>query len=220
MSDALVERLRLCDTCAVSDALDRLGLPGAALGLSAASTDKRIVGRAVTVKIAPAGDQPAPRHLCTAAVEASGPGRIIVIAHNARTDVAAWGGLLSLGAVTRGAEGVVIDGACRDLDESRAYGLPVYARAAVPLTARGRVQEIDWNCPVEISGVAVAPDDLVIADASGVVFVPQASAESVLDLAEEIVARERAMADDIKKGAPISQVMGAKYETMTQKARS
>jgi 4-hydroxy-4-methyl-2-oxoglutarate aldolase len=216
MSVNLVERLRKLDTSAVSDALDRLGLPGAVISLRALAKPQRIAGVAITVQLDRAGDKAPPRHLCTAAVDSCGPNTVIVIAHNGRTDVAGWGGILSLGAVTRKVEGVVIDGACRDLDESRELGLALYGRAAVPVTARGRIVETGWNEPVQIDGCTVCPGDLVIADASGVVFVPTARAAEVLEVAEQVAARERAMTEAVRAGKPLVEVMGMKYEAMLQ----
>jgi regulator of RNase E activity RraA len=150
-------------------------------------------------------------------VDASGPGNIIVIAHGGRTDVAGWGGILSRGARRNGVEGVVIDGACRDVDESREFDLPVYGKVGVPITARGRILEIDWNVPVNFAGIAVAPGDLVLADASGVVFVPIARAEEVIAAAERIVAKERLMAAAVDRGRRMAEVMGADYESMLSK---
>lgn len=74
---ALIERLFRLDRCAISDALDQLGIDGVAFGL-----------RAVTVQLGETNGQPTKRHLCTAAVNASGPGDVIVIAHEGRLDVA------------------------------------------------------------------------------------------------------------------------------------
>ena len=218
MSSDFVARLAAIDTCAVSDALDRLGVKGAVTGLSPVSHGKRIAGAAVTVQLGPDTGQPAKRHLCTAAVDASGPGKVIVISHG-RTDVAGWGGILSMGAARNAVEGVLIDGACRDVDESREFGLTVYAKAAVPVTARGRIQELDWDVPVDFAGVEVTPGDLVLADASGVVFVPLARAEEIVALAEHIAAREKLMLADVRRGKPMSEVMGTNYETMLEKAK-
>jgi 4-hydroxy-4-methyl-2-oxoglutarate aldolase len=217
VSDPLVARLARLDTCALSDALDRLGLGGVALGMSALSAGRRIAGTAVTVQLGPDDGRAGKRHLCTAAVDASGPGNIIVIAHGGRTDVAGWGGILARGARRNAVEGVVIDGACRDVDESREFDLPVYGRAGVPITARGRIVEIDWNVPVSIAGVIVTPGDLVLADASGVVFVQIARAEDVLEAAEQIMAKERLMAAEVDRGRPLAEVMGANYEAMLSK---
>jgi regulator of RNase E activity RraA len=125
--DDLIKRLRRLDTCAVSDALDRLGHRGVVLGLRPISVRRRIAGRAVTVRLERntpelmaelAAQGAKPRHLCTAAVDASGPDDIIVIANGGRPDAAGWGGNLSLGAQVRGIEGVVVDGAVRDADEA------------------------------------------------------------------------------------------------------
>jgi regulator of RNase E activity RraA len=203
----------------VSDALDRSKISGVVLGLLQLSTTKRIVGEAVTVKLGPDDGREAKRHLCTAAVEAAGPGKIIVIAHGGRLDAAGWGGILSLAATVRKVEGVVIDGACRDLDECREFGLPLYGRVAVPITARGRVIEYEWNVPVDLSGTRVAPGDLVIADASGVAITPAEHAAEIVASAEAIAQKERLMAADVRAGKQVSAVMGASYETMLREPK-
>lgn len=218
--DPLVSRLAALDTPTLSDALDRAGVAGVVLGLHALSVPRRIAGRAVTVQLGPADGKPHDRHLCSSAVEAAGPGQVIVIANRGRTDAAGWGGLLSLSASMRGVEGVVIDGAARDVDESRELGLPVYGRTGVPISARGRVVEQDWDVRVPLGEMWVGPGDLVLADGSGVVIVSAADAENVLAHAEEIAARERVMAEAIRAGRPVGSVMGAKYETMTEKSDS
>lgn len=223
----VIARLSRLDTCAVSDALDRLGLDGVVLGLGPVGAQRRVAGRAVTVQLGQVaaepeaqsseGGTPSHRHLGSAAVDASGPGDVIVVAHGGRSHVAGWGGLLSLGAVTRGVEGVLVDGACRDVDEARELGLPVYARGAVPVTARGRVTELSWNTPIMFGEVAVTPGDLVIADGSGIAFVPAARAAEVIAAAEEITGREQAMAAAVRAGRPVSEVMGAQYESLLKR---
>lgn len=211
---SLVERLAKLDTCSVSDALDKLGLPGAVVGLSPLTVRRRVAGHAVTVKLGAPMEGLPKRHLGAGAVMAAEAGDIIVVEHRGRLDVSGWGGLLSRGAVMKGVAAVVIDGACRDLDESFDLGLPIYGRAGVPVTARGRVAEHDFNLPITLAGVAVRPRDLVLADASGVVFVAADKAEAVVATAEAIFAREQLMAADIERGRPIGEVMGADYEDM------
>jgi len=215
----MLERLAKLDTCAVSDGLDTMSVHGVLLGLTALSAQRRIVGRAVTVKLVPSDGKKAPRHLGTAAVEASGPQSAIVVEHNGRLDVAGWGGILSLAAKRRGAAGVIIDGACRDLDEAREMQLPIYGRAAVPRTARGRIMEEAWNIPVQLCGIRIAPGDYLIADGSGVVIVPQDIAAEVILRAERIVATEALMAQAVRDDQPVSKVMGANYETLLQRTR-
>lgn len=215
----LVERLKRLDACAVSDALDKLGLPGAVVGLAPLTVRSRVAGRAVTVKLGAPLEGLPKRHLGAGAVMASQAGDIIVVEHRGRLDVSGWGGLLSRGAVKKGVAAVIVDGACRDLDESLEFGLPVYARAAVPVTARGRVAEHSFNEPITVGGVAVSPGDLVLADGSGVVFVAAGAAETVLSAAEAIHAREQLMAAAIERGDPIGEVMGADYEDMLKQEK-
>jgi 4-hydroxy-4-methyl-2-oxoglutarate aldolase len=213
-ADDRVPRLRALDTCAVSDALDALGLDGALLGLHSVTGRHRLAGRAVTIDLVEAGQVESPRHLGTAAIDASGPGDVLVVAHHGRTNVSGWGGVLSNGARRAGLEGVVVDGAVRDVDEATDLGLPVFALTGVPVTARGRVVERAWNVDVELAGVPVSPGDYVLADGSGVVVVPAAEIEAVLAKAEAVAAKERAMVAKVREGLPMVDVMGADYENL------
>jgi regulator of RNase E activity RraA len=211
--DKLVERLLKLDTCAVSDACDRLGLPGAVLGILPTSPPAKFAGRSVTVKLADANGRTASRHLCTGAIEAANPGDVIVI-ENPRLDAAGWGGILSAAAKTKGVAGVVCGGAVRDIDESRDLDFPVFARASIPRTARGRIIEESFNVPISVGDLSVNPNDLVLADGSGVVFLAADRAEEIMQNAEMIAAREAKMKDAVLAGDPVSEVMGRDYETM------
>ena len=223
MTGDLVARLARMDTCAVSDALDRLGLPGAVNGIRPMWSCPRTVGRVVTVKLVRASDRPSSvavpashpaRHLGTAAVEAASPGDVIVVDHGGRLEAAGWGGILSRAAKVKGVAGVIVDGACRDVDESRDVELPIYARAGTPITARGRIVEESFNEPIRIGHVRVHPGDLVIADWSGVVFVARDRAAEIVGTAEQIAAREARMAEAVRAGRSVVEVMGASYERM------
>jgi regulator of RNase E activity RraA len=76
------------------------------------------------------------------------------------------------------------------------------------------VEEVEVNGPVCIGGVTVSVGDLVIADGSGVVFIPAAQASAVIEAAERIAGREAAMAKDLLNGRPVTEVMGRDYEFM------
>lgn len=210
----LVARLRALDSGAVSDALNGCSLEGVALGLRPLLSGARIAGRVVTVQLGPPTGATPTRHLASAAVDASGRDQIVVIATGGVVDTAAWGGLLSRAAVGRGVKGVIVDGAARDIDEIREMDFQVFARAAVPRTARGRLVETSWGERVTIGDVAVCTEDFVIADSSGVVFVPAAAAPDVIARAEQIAQRESVMADQISRGRGVSEVMAADYESM------
>jgi 4-hydroxy-4-methyl-2-oxoglutarate aldolase len=215
MSELLAARLARLDTCGVSDAMDRLGLSGAVLGIRPMWPCPRIAGQVITVRLRRADPgEHAPRHLGTGAIEAGGPGRVIVIEHHDREDAAGWGGILSLAAKLKGIEGVIVDGTCRDIDDSRDANFPVFARAATPMTARGRVVEASMGEPIRVGDLHVGQDDYAIADWSGVVFLPADRAEEIVSTAEGLMVREAAMAEAVRAGRSVVEVMGASYESM------
>lgn len=214
MSDA-TERLLRLDCCAVSDALDKLKLGGVVSGLPRLSGVGRIAGRVITMKLGTGSAPPGPaRHLGTTAIEAANPGDVIVVEQRSGVEAGSWGGILTLGAKLRGVAGVIADGPVRDIDEANAMDFPVFARACTARTARGRVVELATNGPVEIGTVTVNPGDYVIADGSGVAFIKPEDVERVLAAAGMIAAREAAMAQALREGRPITEVMGANYEHM------
>lgn len=215
-----VRRLRRLDCCALSDALDQLGLNGVVTSLTQRAGEGRVAGRAVTVKLDD-GERPAgpPRHLGTTAIELAGSESIIVIEQRTGRDAGCWGGLLTLAAKVRGVAGVVADGPVRDIDEARSYGFPIFTNRTTCLTARGRVVERATNVSVTIDHITVEPGDYVAADRSAVLFIAAAQIERVLDAAETIVAREAAMAKAILDGTPISAVMDGNYEYMLEAVR-
>jgi len=214
MNDA-VSRLNRMDSCAVSDALDKLGLKGVVTGIHRFSTERRIAGRVLTVKLGvDKGGPTAARHLSTTAIEAANPGDVIVVEQRTGVDAAGWGGNLSLGAKLRGVAGAIVDGPARDIDESRAHDFPVFARDHTCTTARGRLVEEATNVKITVGDILVSPGDYVVADGSAVVFIQAAEIERVLATAEIIVEKERAMAQALVAGTPISNVMGGSYEQM------
>lgn len=208
-------RFAALDSCAVSDALDSLGLPPAVSGIGPFGASRRIAGPVRTVKLA-AGAQPggSRRHLGTAAIEAAEAGDLIVLEHSSGTECAGWGGVLSTAAQLKGVAGVVIDGPARDIDEARVLDFPLYARSASARTARGRAHEQDFDCPIRIGGVVVNAGDYALADSTGVVFVPAARLEDVVRRAERITERERLMVQALRNGERVTDVVGRDYESM------
>src|SRR5580692_12908837 len=171
MNNDLIARLGNLDSCAVSDALDKRGLKGSVTGIHRYTTDARIAGRVLTVKLDRAEGRTNTRHLCTAAIEAANPGDIIVVEQSTGLDAASWGGNLAIGAKMRGVAGVIVEGPARDIDDCRKLDFPVFARSHTARTARGRIVEVATNEPVTVGDVTVTPGDYVLADASAVVFI-------------------------------------------------
>ena len=188
----LFSRLKNVDCCAVSDALDKLGLTGVVTGLSQVSSSRRIAGRVLTFKLGAGA-------LSGYASRPAAPGDIIVVEQRSGVHAASWGGILSLGAKLRGIAGVIAEGLLRDVDEARQHDFPVFARGITPVTARGRIVELSNNQPIQVGDVQVKAGDYAIADGSGVVFISADNIERVLKEAEDIVTREAAMVSPLPK---------------------
>ncbi len=217
MSENL-ERLAAIDCCALSDALDKLGLGGQVTGLRREAGQGRVAGIAVTVKLG-TGDPPPgpPRHLGTAAIEAADATTIIVVEQRTGVEAGCWGGLLTRGAMAARVRAVVADGPVRDIDEARELGFPIFTNRLTCLTARGRVVEKATNVPVEIGAITVHPGDYVVADSSAVIIIRPDHVARVLAAAEAICAREAAMIAEMANGLPMSDVLGGNYEHMLAK---
>ncbi|WP_341977681.1 4-carboxy-4-hydroxy-2-oxoadipate aldolase/oxaloacetate decarboxylase [Microbacterium sp. LWO13-1.2] len=214
---AIIAALRALDSCAISDALDTLGLPGAVIELSAMwPAGRTVAGRVRTVTAAPKASSGPVTHIATPLVAIAERDDVVVIDNHGHTDVSCWGGLLAEAAIQRGVAGVIVDGACRDVQESEALGLPVFARAAVPVSARGRIVQQAMDERIQVSGVSVASYDYVVADVNGVVFVAASDAARVVALAQRIADREARMAEAVRAGQDVSEVMhDSRFPTVT-----
>ena len=217
--ERLRARFERLSTTNVSDALDALGYKGATYGIRPMMPNwGKCVGPAVTVKMTAAGETKGQHHLGVKAIAVAEAGDRIVIDNGGRLDTSCWGGILANGAQMKGIKAVVIDGACRDLDDCAEIDFPVYARGTVVATARGRIMEEATNVMIQFGGVQVRPGDLVMGDRSGVVIVPQEHVEQVLEKAEQLFEKEENMIRDIRNGQSMLDVdTKYNYEKMLAK---
>ncbi|MXO66844.1 RraA family protein [Altericroceibacterium endophyticum] len=218
MDDDLIAQLRALDACALSDALDKLGLSGCVSGLVASTPGVKIAGRVHTVKLAP-GSPPEgskPRHLGAAAIDASDAGEIIVMEQRTGIEAGSWGGILSRAAQYHGISGVIAEGLVRDIDEAREIGFPVFSRGFTARTARARVHEAATDVPVRVGDITVSPGDYAFADSSAVIFLPADQAAEVVETARMVAAREAEMTRRLAQGESASDVLGANYEYMLE----
>jgi len=213
-------RLEALATSNLSDACDRLGLARCAVhGIVPRWGSTKIVGRAVTIRLTAAGAAPSTAHLGVDAIAASSPGDVIVIDNRGDLHHNCWGEILALGAKLKGVEGVVVDGAVRDVDACEHFDFPVHARGTVPSTARGRIVQEAWNIPVRIGDAAVRPGDVIVADVNGVVAIPIGMLSQVVEAAEDIFAKENAMLEALRAGESIQAVdKRFNYEQMLQES--
>lgn len=187
-----IEAYRGITTASISDALQSLGVHGYVASAIKRVAGGKLVGPAVTVKEEPTTESLLPQHALEA-IDGAEPGSVMVIDNGGETEVAAWGGLMTAGAVANRLAGVVLDTGVRDVDEiARDFaGFTVFSRSISPSTTVGRFRTVAANVPVVIGGVSVHPGDLVVGDGDGVVIVPGELVDRVLEMSEEIEQRER-----------------------------
>jgi 4-hydroxy-4-methyl-2-oxoglutarate aldolase len=176
----------------VCDALDSEGYTRQSprLPLKPLTTNGVLIGRCKTTLWAEmAHPDPKPYELELAAVDRCKLDDVLIAAANGSMRSGIWGELLSTAARNTGCVGVIVDGAVRDVRQMQTMGFPCFALTTIIYDSKDRQRVIDYDVPVEIDGVRFTPGDLVIADADGVVVVPQA-----------MVHAENEVRDAIRKG--------------------
>ncbi|WP_255621078.1 RraA family protein [Pseudonocardia sp. DSM 110487] len=186
----------------VSDALDRLGFPGSMLGIAPLHNGARLCGRAFTVRYLTAGSPPG---TVGDYLDEVAPGEVVVLDNGGRTDCTVWGDILTAMAADRGVAGTVIDGVCRDVQRAIGVGYPIYSRGRFMRTGKDRVEVSDVGRPVSVGGVQVRAGDLLLGDADGVLAVPRAKEEQVLEISTAIAEREDAIIADVLSGTTLAE---------------
>jgi len=147
-----------------------------------------------------------PYELEIALVDDLRPHDVVVFGCGGSTRIAPWGELLSTAARFRGAAGCLTDGFVRDIRAIRRMGFPVFHAGIAPLDSKGRGKVADIDVPIACAGVRIAPGDLVVGDADGVIIVPQAVEAEVLDLAFAKVQGENRTREELERGTRLADV--------------
>ena len=195
------------DTPGVSDALDKLGLPGQCLGVAPLDNySKVIVGPAFTVQYVSASVPPG---TVGDFIDDVAPGDVVVIDNGGRTDCTVWGDIMTQYAGTRQIAATVIDGVCRDVNKALGDGYPIFSKGHFMRTGKDRVQVQSVNQPVSIGAARVCARDIVVADANGVVIVPRARAAEVAACARQIESVEADIRALISQGKTLKEARTA-----------
>lgn len=185
---ALVDAFRGLPVANISDCMARMTAGGARLRPYHAKGP--LAGPALTVKTRP-GDN----LMIHKAIQLAQPGDVIVVDAGGDLTNALIGELMVATAIRRGVAGFVMNGAIRDVDTIGAGSFPVYAAG---VTHRGPYKSGpgEINVPIALDGMVIEPGDLVVGDADGLLCVPFAAAEQVLEAtraknaAEQVTLRE------------------------------
>ena len=207
----LLAGFELLSTATLSDAMDELGIHCVVPNLFAQRGDQgRVAGFALTARFARVPhDDAAYRYgggvgrPLEAVLQAMGPRNIVVLDLDGALDASAWGGLASRLAMGKGVRGAVINGTCRDVEEIRGLGFPVWAIGTCPRRSRNEFTFGSLREPVMIGGTEIANGDIIVSDATGVVRVPAVMAIKVYETALGIAETEQKVLGDIVNGSGI-----------------
>ncbi len=203
----------------ISDTMDELGIPSGVIGASVlrpTMPGTTIVGPALTVRnilqrIDPL--QGARDHVNRMAeFEAHNlaqQGDVLVIQGVA--NLSNMGGMSAQTGKRQGEVGAIVQGGVRDVAHSRAVGYPVWASDITPVTGKWRLETVEINGPIQIGEVRVAPGDLVVADDTGVCFIPRDVVLEVLEAAEAKAKAEEARCKAIDDGMPVPDISRSTY---------
>ncbi len=206
----LLEESRAIRTSLLSDALGK----GGAMDhdMRCLSANCRMAGPAVTVRV-----HTADILMVGITLSQCPKGSVLVIDGQGELNTALWGEVTTLAARLKGLQGVVIDGAIRDLYKIHRDKRPVFARAVVP-NAGGAQYAGEINVPVQCGGAIVHPGDWIVGDEDGVVVVPQERLEMVMDAARRLAIVEKKIRKEVARGKDLATLLRY-HELLDRKAK-
>ena len=203
----------------VADAMDELGVPPGVIGASILRPTipgTTIVGPALTVRNILQRVNPldgAKSHANKMAeFEAHNlatPGDVLVIQGVAH--VSNMGGISAQTGKRQGEVGAIVMGGIRDIAHSRAVGYPVWSTDITPTTGKWRIETVEINGDVQLGEVRLSAGDLVVADDTGICFIPRDRILEVLEAAEKKSHAEEQRCKAIDGGIPVPDIARASY---------
>jgi 4-hydroxy-4-methyl-2-oxoglutarate aldolase len=192
----------------LSDCLDEIGLRQQILppGIVPIDGSMRFAGRAFTVSTRIVQHTPSDRYVgLLKALDNLGAGDVYTIASAGDCRAALWGELLANSARARHAVAAVTDGAIRDAAKLLEMDFPTFAAATTPADIHGRFEVTSFGEPIQIGEVTIEAGDLIAGDIDGIVVIPKEAEGVVISKAEEKMAAESEIRDDLAGGMLPSQ---------------
>jgi len=199
----------------ISDSMDELGIPSGVIGASVlrptmpgttmvgpALTLRNILQRIDPLKGAHDKVNKMAEFECHNLAQ---QGDVLVI--QGVPDVSNMGGISAQTGKRQGEVGAIVQGGIRDVAHSRSVGYPLWASDITPVTGKWRIEAAEINGPIQIGDVKVMPGDLVVADDTGVCFVPRDFIMEVLEAAEKKARSEGVRVKAIDSGLPVADVI-------------
>lgn len=200
ISKELIAEISQFSSATLHEALGKTGnLP---YGIKPISPKMKVCGPAFTVKTMPCDNM-----LLHRAYAYAKAGDVLVVNCSNFYEAGYWGDLMSLGAMTKGIAGLVIDGCVRDADDIEAMGFPVFSRGLC-IKGTGNQGEGSLNEPIIMGEYMVNPGDIIVGDRDGVVVIPQNRVEEAIEKAYARELKEENVRKELRKGLNSLQIYG------------
>lgn len=198
-----IEILKKLAIESISDAMDFYYLEGRIIQLNPISKFTKAIGKAYTVKFCSSSD----KEECVAAdyIDDVPQNSMIVIDNNDISSCSVWGEILTMAAIQRQINGVLIYGACRDFSFNKQSSLPIFSRHVTCKTGKGVVKLESVQMPVVIQGVIINPDDYVVAENNTAIVIPNGHCDAIIKTAQKIEEMEGNIVNAIKNGVPLKE---------------
>lgn len=228
LTDDLREKLARVPVAGLSGQLRKRGLNDVTIdGVAAMHPGTTLVGLARTLRFVPHREDLFASHgggynAQKRAFDDVGEGEVIVIEARGETGSGTLGDILALRAKARGAAGIVTDGGVRDYDAVAAVGLPVFSRGAHPAVLGRRHVPWDTDVTIGCGGTTVQPGDVIVGDRDGVIVIPPALVEEVVDAALAQEEEDAWIAEQVAAGHPVDGLfpMNAQWRARFEEQRS
>jgi regulator of RNase E activity RraA len=221
LDPAVVEALSHVSTATLTTVLLKKGLRNVWMrgALPLRPGQKRLVGRAFTLRFVPAREDLAtPASWASpistrAAIEAMPEGVICVVDAMGVTDAGIFGDILCARMAKKGVAALITDGVVRDIEGVMSTGLPVWAAGVAAPPSVAGLTFVGWQEPIGCGGVAVFPDDVVVADRDGAVLIPKDLLDAVVAEAVEQERMEGWIMEEVGRGVPLPGLYPMNAET-------
>ncbi|WJL96648.1 fumarylacetoacetate hydrolase family protein [Microbacterium sp. ET2] len=205
----LRDKLERAPVAGLSQQLRKRGLNNVTIdGVRPLHPAKKLIGLARTLRFVPNREDLFTSHgggynAQKRAFDAVGDGEVLVIEARGEAGSGTLGDILAIRAHARGAAGIVTDGGVRDVDAVAAVGIPVYTAGPHPAVLGRRHVPWDADLTIACGGTTVQPGDIVVGDADGVIVIPPALVEEVVDAALEQEIEDGWIAEQVTQGHPV-----------------
>ena len=199
---------QMLTSCVLSDLMDDMGIHGVIRGLKLNMREKKILGRAKTLKLRLLKDGEDYQGIYKAleSYNTIVPNDVIVV-ENECSDYAYFGDLNANMALRAGAIGAIIGGKTRDYKAVNALDFPVFSTGYSCVDVRKRATTESYNKAISIQGVTVKPGDLVFGDNDGIVIIPKKYEEEILTRAFKTISKEIQVRTSITNGVNTFQIL-------------